>query len=146
MGNELHNSKCAFISGFSVGLGLKILMISEKPYDTPIDYKELLIKFSNRTDCQQSVRPYLNEIQKDIANLILRRRHKEIKTKEPNRYFQKINFGEFIAEHEIDNLYRYYIETSHLQNLIKSEHNIIVGRKGTGKTATLYFLEQGTFR
>jgi hypothetical protein len=141
MGNELHNSKCAFISGFSVGLGLKTLMISEKPYDTPIDYKELLIKFSNRPDCQQSVRPYLNEIQKDIANLILRRRHKEIKIKERTD-IQKINFGEFIAEHEIDNLHRYYIETSHLQNLIKSEHNIIVGRKGTGKTATLYFLEQ----
>jgi len=140
-GNEMHNSKCAFVGGLSVGLGLKTLMISEKPYQTPIDYRELLVKYSNRKECQQSVRPFLELIHDDIAQLILKRRHREIKHKERSE-LQKINFGEFIAEHESDNLFDYYIETSHSQNLIKSEHNIIIGRKGTGKTATLYFLEQ----
>lgn len=140
-GNELQNSKCAFVAGLSVGLGLKTLMISENPYDTPIDYRELLVKYSNRIECQQSVRPFLEIIHDDIAQLILKRRHREIKYKERTE-LQKINFGEFIAEHESENLFDYYIETSHSQNLIKSEHNIIIGRKGTGKTATLYFLEQ----
>jgi hypothetical protein len=140
-GNELQNSKCAFVAGLSVGLGLKTLMISERPYQTPIDYRELLVKFSNRTECQQSVRPFLQLIHDDIAQLILKRRHKEIKYKERTE-LQKINFGEFIAEHESENLFDYYIETAHSQNLLKSEHNIIIGRKGTGKTATLYYLEQ----
>jgi Cdc6-like AAA superfamily ATPase len=141
VGNELHNLKCSFVAGFSVGLGLKTLMISEKPFVTPIDYRELLVKYSNRSECQQSVRPFLEVIQKEIAQLILKRRHREIKQKERTK-LQKINFGEFIAEHESENLFDYYIETAHSQNLIKSEHNIIIGRKGTGKTATLYFLEQ----
>lgn len=140
-GNELQNSKCALVAGLSVGLGLKTLMISEKPYHTPIDFRELLVKYSNREECQRSVRPFLENIQSDIAQLILKKRHLDTKVKERTE-LQKINFGEFIAEHESDNLFDYYIETAHSQNLIKSEHNIVIGRKGTGKTATLYYLEQ----
>jgi len=140
-GNELHNSKCAFISGLSVGLELKTLMVSEMPFDSPIDYRELLVKYSNRQGCIDGVRPYLANIHDEIAQLILKKRHLDTKLKERTE-LQKINFGEFIAEHESENLFDYYIETAHTQNLIKSEHNIIIGRKGTGKTATLYFLEQ----
>ena len=46
-----------------------------------------------------------------------------------------------IAEHEDDKLQDYYIETTASLNLIKNEYSIVVGRKGSGKTATLYFLK-----
>ncbi|MFM7852229.1 MAG: P-loop ATPase, Sll1717 family [Flammeovirgaceae bacterium] len=52
----------------------------------------------------------------------------------------KNNLGDFIAEHEKENLYDYFIETFQYDSLIKSEHNIVIGRKGTGKTATFYYL------
>lgn len=140
-GNELHNSKCAFISGFSVGLGIKTLMVSEKPYTSPIDFRELLQKYSTRKECQESVGPFLKEIHNEIAQLILKRRSLSSNLREISE-LQKINFGEFIAEHEISGLEDYYIETASTQNLVKSEHNIIIGRKGSGKTATLYHLKQ----
>lgn len=139
-GYELHNSKCAFISGLALGFGLSLLMITEKPHHTPIDYRELLKKHNNRNECKNNIKPFLNSVHNDIAELLVRKRARQKKQKDIS-ILQKINFGEYIAEHEIENIFEYYIETSHFQNLIKSEHNIIIGRKGTGKTATFYYLE-----
>ena len=141
VGHELHNSKCAFISGLSLGLNLALLMISEKPYPTPIDYRELLKKHSDRDECRENIIPFLTEIHNDIAELLVKKR-KRAKLDKKRSELQKVNFGEFIAEHETESLYDLYIETSHYQNLVKSEHNIVIGRKGAGKTATLYYLEQ----
>lgn len=141
VGFDLHNSKCAFISGLALGFGLSVLMIAEKPYPTPIDYRELLKKHTNRNECKINVKPFLNAIRNDIAELLVKKRARKAKQKNISN-LQKLNFGEYIAEHETDNIFDYYIETSHYQNLIKSEYNIVIGRKGTGKTATLYYLEQ----
>lgn len=140
-GFELHNSKCAFVSGMALGLGLEVMMVAEKPYPTPMDYKELLMKYTNRETCKSVVEPFLEKVHQEIAQLLLKKREEADKNRQRSK-LQRINFGEFIAEHESENLYNYFVETSHYQNLIKSEHNIIIGRKGTGKTATLYFLEQ----
>ncbi len=142
VGYELQNSKCAFISGMALGLDLKLLMVAEKPFpDTPIDYRELLQKYTSREMCVDLVRPFLEDVQSQIARLLLIRR-KRSETKKARSNLQKINFGEYIAEHESDNLYDYYVQSTHYQNILKNEYNIIIGRKGTGKTATLYYLQQ----
>lgn len=140
-GFELHNSKCALVSGLALGLGLEVMMVAEKPYPTPMDFKELLSKYTSRDTCKSVVEPFLERVHQEIAQLLLKKREEADKNRQRSK-LQRVNFGEFIAEHESENLYNYFVETSHYQNLIKSEHNIIIGRKGTGKTATLYFLEQ----
>ena len=140
-GFELHNSKCALVAGIAYGLGLKIQMVAEEYYDSPIDYKELLKKFHNAETCKTAVDPFFQALRNDLAKIIFTKKHEEhpVKIKSP---LQKIRFGEYIAEHESDELYNYYVDTAHEQNLIKSEHNIVVGRKGAGKTATLYYLNE----
>lgn len=140
-GYELHNTKCAFISGLALGNGLDLLMVAENPHPTPVDYRELLKKHDNRQECNKNVIPFLESVKDDIAELLIKKRERRVLQKERTN-LQKIHFGEFIAEHESDNLGNYYIETAHYQNLIKSEHNIVIGRKGTGKTATFYHLEE----
>jgi hypothetical protein len=115
-------------------------MISEKPFPTSIDYQEYLKKYTSLDLCKTAVDPFLNDIKNNIAQLMASRvdvvfsRRKETE-------LQKIKFGEFIAEHEATSLYDYYVNTAHDEKLIKSEYNIVVGRKGSGKTATLYYLE-----
>jgi hypothetical protein len=137
-GHELHNSKCSFIAGMAVGLDLKLLMVAEKPYPTDFDYQEYLRKYENRQTCREVVSPFLSRLKDDIAHLLFKKRPSDTIIKERSS-LQKVNFGEYIAEHENENLYDYFVETSHYDNLIKSEHNIVIGRKGTGKTATFYF-------
>lgn len=139
-GFELHNAKCSFVAGLAIGLGLKVQMVAEKPFPTSMDYQEYLKKFTSLELCKTAVIPFLNDIRNNIAQLILKK-HSTIESNKPVSELQKIKFGEYIAEHEASNLYEYYIEAAHEENLIKSEYNIVVGRKGCGKTATLYYLE-----
>lgn len=138
-GFELHNSKCALIAGIGVGLGLKVQLMAEKPYSTPLDFRDLLKKFNNRTECGERVKEFLNTLQKDIAALLINEKNNLTHRKNLSD-LQKLDFGEAIAEHESNKLYDYYIDTAHTQQLIKNEYNIVIGRKGTGKTATLYYL------
>lgn len=139
-GHEVHNAKCAFVSGMALGLEIKVKMIAEIPYETPLDYKELLERFTNRAECMHIVRPFFEDVQKNIGELFVKT--KSLKEKRNKRSeLQKINFGEAIAEHENLNLYEYYVESANTHTLVKKEYNIVVGRKGTGKTATLYYLD-----
>ncbi|MFN8273427.1 MAG: hypothetical protein U0X58_00950 [Flavobacteriaceae bacterium] len=145
-GYELHNSKCALVAGMAIGLGLRVQLIAEKPYDeTPLDYRDLLKKFSNRNECSNYVKEFLSSLQKDIAALLIKENERQ-EVKKKISELQSIDFGEAIAEHESNKIYRYYVDTAHTKNLIKNENNIVVGRKGSGKTATLYYLYEDLVR
>ena len=139
-GYELHNAKCSFVAGLAIGLGLKVQMVAEKPYPATMDYQEYLKKITTLDLCKAAVIPFLNDIRNNIAKLIVKKQTVTESSK-PVTELQKIKFGEYIAEHKSNNLYEYYIEAAHEENLIRSEYNIVVGRKGCGKTATLYYLE-----
>lgn len=139
-GHEIQNMKCAFIAGVAIGLGKHVKMVAERPYDeAPIDYRDLLSKFNKVDDCQRIIKSFLNQTKDKLAQSFN-------SSKETNRLvrikseIQKIGFGEFTAEHESEKIYDYYVDISHLDSLIRNEHNIVVGRKGSGKTATLYYL------
>lgn len=141
-GFELHNIKCAFISGLSLGIGKKILMVSERPYEeAPIDYRDLLRKYSNREECKNHLTPFFEGLKVIFTELYIT--GKEVRHERTLRSkLQKISFGEFTAEHEASKIYDYYVETSHNETLLRNEYNIVVGRKGAGKTATLYYLDE----
>ncbi len=137
-GHQIHNSKCSFIGGLSLGLGLRIQMIAAKPFPTSFDYQEYLKKFIDIESLSHAVVPFLTNLKSEIAQLFTQQ--KNIKQNERREsLIQKIKFGEYIAEHESHELPEYYLDTAY-QNIIKSEYNIVVGRKGSGKTATLYYL------
>lgn len=144
-GYELQNAKCSFIAGLAVGLGLKVLMVSEKPFPTAVDYQEYLKKFTNLELCKAAIAPFIADLKQNIVELysknVAQSSIPRIKTR-----LQQIKFGEYIAEHESAQIYDYYVNTAHDDNIIKSEYNIVVGRKGSGKTATLYYLERAISR
>ena len=49
--------------------------------------------------------------------------------------------GQHVAEHERDGLDSYFIETSPYYRALEGPTTILIGRRGTGKTATLYAIE-----
>ncbi len=140
IGQDVQNAKCSFIAGLALGLGLRVQMVAEEPFPTALDYQEYLRKFSNLKTCEEAISPFLNRLQLDSAELIVKN-NTIVKSQRHDSVLQKIKFGEYIAEHESEGIYDYYINAAHEENIIKSEYNIVVGRKGSGKTATLYFLQ-----
>lgn len=54
---------------------------------------------------------------------------------------QNINFGQYVAENEKGND-KCYLDIFSLEDLVNRDYNIVIGRKGSGKTATFYALEE----
>jgi Cdc6-like AAA superfamily ATPase len=140
MGHELQNSKCSLIAGLAFGYDLELLMVAEEPYEIPIDYKNLLITYDNKQRCEEIVSEFLDPL-KDRILEYYSQQNSSRRIKKKTTDFQQISFGEFLAEHESEELSDYYVETFNLSALIKNDYNIVIGRKGTGKTATLYYLK-----
>ncbi|BAS60082.1 hypothetical protein NIES2135_67240 (plasmid) [Leptolyngbya boryana NIES-2135] len=139
-GYELQNSKCSLVGGLAFGYGLDLLMIAEEPYEVPIDYRDLLITYDNKQRCEEVVTEFLAPLKLKLLDYYSQQDTSR-KIKKKVTELQKISFGEFLAEHESEELADYYVETFNLSTLIKNDYNIVIGRKGTGKTATLYYLK-----
>jgi hypothetical protein len=139
-GSLLQNMKCSFVCGLASGLGKRLLMVAENPYKGPSDYRNLVKTYDNVSSVQRFVIPFLNDSRTEAvrAFALPRTVSKSVRRKSE---LQGVSFGEWIAEHEKLKIYDYYVEPKHIDSLLKNEHNIIVGRKGCGKTASFYYLE-----
>lgn len=87
----------------------------------------------------EELNPYFDNIQRELGAILYKRKRKRQVEKKRTK-LQKINFGEYVAEEEEDMLQYYFIETGFVKSLKRKKFNMIVGRKGMGKTATLFYL------
>jgi len=60
-GCKQHNAKISFISGLAFGLDKYLLMLAHEPFNSPIDYKELLKTHNTPSKCQDTVNQWLSE-------------------------------------------------------------------------------------
>lgn len=137
--SEFHNYKASFISGLALGLNKKLLLIGPKKFNPPVDIKDTYQAYHNKNSLESTIIPFFTEIRNDLGNLLYRN-SKRLDNERRRTKLQRINFGEITAENEKEDVYDYYVETGYLASVTKSNYNMIVGRKGTGKTATLYYL------
>lgn len=137
---QIHNTKCSLIAGLALGLDKKYKFIASQPYPSSIDYQEHLERFNNLEACQRAVDPFFKKLRNDAIELIAEKIDFS-RYKRKDGVLQKIKFGEMLAEHESNDIYEYYVNTANDDNLLKAEYNIIVGRKGSGKTAAFYYLK-----
>jgi len=137
---ELQNSKCSLVAGLALGSDLELLMLVEEPYEVPIDYRDLLIKYDKKQRCEEIVIEFLSPLKERLLEYYSQQKVSH-KIRRELTNLQQISFGEFLAEDESEDLPDYYVPTFDLSALIKKDYNIVIGRKGTGKTATLYCLK-----
>lgn len=135
----LHNAKCALLSGLSYGLQKPLLMLAPYPYDTPLDYRNILKIHNNFDDAKEIVKSFLDAEYQQISQE--RKKYNSYAENKHNaNILQNIDLGEYVAENEEYNLHNYYIETSEYYEAITSNRIIFVGRKGIGKSANLISL------
>jgi len=139
-GYEQHNAKISFISGLAFGLGKSLLMLAHEPFDSPIDYKELLKTHDAASKCYEIVDQWLNEEEKKYVD-----KKKDEESFGPKIKAQsllaQISIGNYIAEQEQEEISNYFVETSAYKEALGSTNCIFIGRKGSGKSAILYKLQ-----
>ena len=139
---ELHNAKHALVAGLAHGLGKPLLMLGHEPYVSPIDYRDLL-RIHRTAAAAEAI---FNEWLLPLIEQYERRRAQGLQYEAEARAkgeLRNIAIGDPVAEFESDSIPDYFVETAAYNESLRSKHTILVGRKGAGKTATLYKLQQG---
>lgn len=138
------NAKFSFVCGMAVALNKQVRLIGLPGYVTPVDYQEMMIRPLNQTQicnflANELKLPQNESILTEKAAVSISKEcilNKDIK----EVIFLKINLGDSIAENEEHELNNYFITTGQYADAIKRRQAIMVGNKGTGKTAMFYQL------
>lgn len=128
-GSFIQNVRCMFAAGLAHGMQKPVLILSPRGYDAPLDVRDFAKVYRNPDDIRDhiaefcpKINSYLQEIDPPPA----------IKT---GTLLHSLSMGDPTAENEMTTLETYYLQTDQYQRALRGEVNLVVGRKGSGKTA-----------
>ena len=132
-----HNLKASIIAGLARGFRLPTIMLAHAPYQPPIDYQRWLSVHDTAEACVTTTKRWLDEVG---AELIHRRPRRQLDSSSAPKKIdlRSLFLGDPVAEHEADQLYEYFVETSAFYRALQDPLTILLGRRGTGKTAIMY--------
>ena len=135
-----HNVKCSIVAGVARGLKQSMLILAQKPYVTPVDYQGLLKLHDTASECRSTVKDWTDSLSAAVSPR--RPRRPEGQTAgQRSLDLRRLALGEPVAENERQRLDSYFVETSTYIRAMDDPLTIVVGRKGSGKSAQLYAME-----
>ena len=123
-----HNLRAMFVAGLSVALDIPTLIIHQAEYSPPLDVLDISRKYRHPGDIGQIVQDFSLEITEYSQ-------HNEIAIDTQQSILSTLIVGDPTAENEMSSLSDYYLITDDFQRALRGEVNLVVGRKGSGKTA-----------
>jgi acyl-CoA-binding protein len=127
-GSNIHNIRCMFVAGLADGMGKPKLILAPQGYETPLDIRDSAKYWnvvSDITDIVADFCPRIVEYQAQIEPSGIDR----------TTLLQSLSIGDPRAENEMTTLSRYYLDIDEYGRALRGEVNLVVGRKGSGKTA-----------
>src|SRR5262249_34989556 len=122
----------AFLAGLCHGFGIEPLLIQYEDVPAPVDYKDFIDTTRTRREVEQSVSEYCHTtlVKNQQRESIFRREHRTI--------LNEIDIGSSNAENEIQKLGLYFVQTAEYQRAARASGAVVVGRKGSGKSAIFF--------
>lgn len=128
VGQQEHNVRAMFVAGVSTALDIPTLIIHQADYDPPLDVLDLTKRYKFPEDIQYIVQDFSLEI-----TAYTQRDEPSVQTQQS--VLSTLKVGDPSAENEMNTLSEYYLNTDDFQRALRGEVNLVVGRKGSGKTA-----------
>lgn len=126
--SPIHNLRTMFVAGLADGLDRPCLILAPSGFNAPLDVRDD-VKFYSHPD----------DIIDHVATLVLeltdRLQQVDVQAKGRHTSLQSLRFGDPTAENEMTTLAAYYMQTEQFDRALRGEVNLVVGRKGAGKTA-----------
>ena len=127
-GSDVHNIRTMFVAGLADGMGKPLLIIAAKAYTPPLDVKDVVKFYRQDVDIIESVAEIAPQIvafaSQDMAG-----------SPQPENFLQSLDLGDPRAENEMTTLGKYYLRTTEYTRALNGDVNLVVGRKGSGKSA-----------
>jgi len=131
-GATTHNGLCAVASGMAMASEKACLMLQEGRVIQPIDYRDVVHDYS----CPEEVP---RRVERVVIKIIkwLQMTSTPIPPP-PEGFLERLDIGDVAAENEIRPLRSYFVKTGQFLEAKRGHARLVVGRKGSGKTAVFY--------
>ena len=127
-GSQPQNIRSMFVAGIAHGLGKPTLILGAAGYDPPLDVRDVVARYRDPQDIANHIAEFCPQIN-DYSQ------QAEPPAIETGGLLQSLSIGDSTAENEMTTLWRYYLRTNQYQKTLRGEVNLVVGRKGSWKTA-----------
>ncbi len=125
---EVHNIRAAFVGGLSVAMDKSTLLLQPNDGPAPLDVRDLVKTFNRAEDIADAIATFALEITERFQA------DNPLPLPKGN-FLAELSIGDSVAENEFQTLAEYYLRTDQYKRAARGEVNMVVGRKGTGKTA-----------
>lgn len=131
-GSTRHNALCALLGGIAMAEGKVVAMLQEEAVQQPIDYRDVVQSYQIPTDIPHMLEGTIKRVVEhmQVAGPSIGRRAEKV--------LEKLDLGDTAAENEIAGLRSYFVPTGQFTQAKQGHARLVVGRKGTGKTAIFY--------
>lgn len=131
---EVHNFRAAFVAGLTMGMGKLLLFLQSGHDPVPLDYRDLVRSFKFPNEIDEYVNEFAPAVFENVQSV-----QPSVVTK-PSTFLMQLVLGASSAENEFQELGNYYIQTDEFRRALRGEVQIVLGRKGSGKTALFFQL------
>lgn len=126
---SVHNQRAAFIAGLSYGMDKETLLLQFGDGPVPLDYRDFVKIIKHPIDIQAAIAEFAPILTKATQQEIT------ISPEQSRSLLDKVRLGASAAENELQDLQNYYVETDAFKRTLAGQVRIVLGRKGSGKTA-----------
>ena len=125
---NIHNIRAAFVAGLAISMSKAVLILQPSDGPAPIDVRDLVKSYRR----PEEIADLIGEFSLDVTE----RLQAEAPLKLPKgNFLAELSIGDSVAENEMETLANYYLRTDQFGRASRGEVNLVVGRKGAGKTA-----------
>lgn len=126
--STIHNIRAAFVAGLSHGMEKPTLILQHQKENLPLDIRDFCKIYHRPRDVERHINAFALEVVDAMQEATAERRSEA-------GLLSKLYIGDPMAENEFQTLSSYYLETDEYSRTLRGEVNLVVGRKGSGKTA-----------
>ena len=130
--SDVHNFRSAFVAGLALGMDKALLLLQSGDDPVPIDYRDLVKRFKFPVDMDDYIAEFATSVTASMQSV------RPPVTSKPGTFLQKLNLGASAAENEYRVLGDYYLITDEFRSVERGDVQIVLGRKGSGKSALFF--------
>ena len=126
---SIHNARAAFTAGLARSMGKELLLLQYGDEPVPLDYRDLVSGYRTIDRIDGYVADFASAVTASLQSSAA------VVATSPTTPLSQLTLGASAAENEMQELEGYYLRTDEFYSALRGEVRVVLGRKGTGKTA-----------
>ena len=126
--SAIHNIRASFVAGLAHGMEKPTLVLKPFDFDAPLDIRDAVKEYARLDDIDAHVHQLALEVVESMQRV-------EPLAAPADQTLARLTIGDPMAENEFQTLGDYYLRREEFHRTRRGEVNLVVGRKGSGKTA-----------